>query len=144
MSSQEILRIVIFAGMTAFIIKTQFKKPEEILKKQPNLFLRFKASGDPQEILRKIKRSTIKNLRGKEIMHLAEENFCTLNTRWKLLSFGYLIAVAAEPTEESSSLISLALYIKSNTNPFDGEVASNNFSKILTGSDLGEIEVITE
>ncbi|WP_236070363.1 MULTISPECIES: hypothetical protein [Prochlorococcus] len=67
-----------------------------------------------------------------------------MNTKWTLLSFGYLIAIAADPIDPTSSGVALALYIKSNTNPFDGKVASNNFSKILSGSDLGEVEVITE
>ncbi|WP_063421935.1 MULTISPECIES: hypothetical protein [Prochlorococcus] len=57
MSTQEIFRLVAFAGITAFIIKTQIKKPEEILKRQPNFFLRFKASGQPPELIRKIKNS---------------------------------------------------------------------------------------
>jgi len=143
MSSYEILRGILFAGMTAFIIKTQLKKPEEILNRQPNLFLRCKAAGHPQEVIKKIKNSAEKNLGATEVKHLAEEDFCVLNTKWTLLSFGYLIAIAAEPIDSTSSGVALALYIKSNTNLFDGKVASNNFSKILSGSDLGEVEVIT-
>ncbi len=143
MSSYEILRGILFAGMTTFIIKTQLKKPEEILNRQPNFFLRFKAAGHPQEVIKKIKNSAEKNLGATEVKHLAEEDFCVLNTKWTLLSFGYLIAIAAEPIDSTSSGVALALYIKSNTNLFDGKVASNNFSKILSGSDLGEVEVIT-
>ena len=144
MSTQEILRLVVFAGITTFIIKTQTKKPEEILKRQPNLFLRFKASGQPPELIRKIKNSAGKNVGATEVKHLAEEDFCVLNTKWTLLSFGYLITIAAEPIDLTSSGVALALYIKSNTNLFDGKVASNNFSRILSGSDLGEVEVMTE
>jgi hypothetical protein len=150
-------RLVAFAGLTAYIIKTQIRKPEEILKRHPNIFLRFKASGQPPELIRKIKSSAEKILGATEVNHLAPlyqlikdlydlenlaySNFCVLNIRWTLLSFGYLIAIAAEPLDTTSSKVVLALYIKSSTNPFDGKVAERKILSILHRSGLEWVEV---
>tara|TARA_B100001250_G_C19352303_1_gene593971 strand:- start:108 stop:560 length:453 start_codon:yes stop_codon:yes gene_type:complete len=149
MDSSTLFRILVFIGLTAFIIKTQIKKPEDVLNTQPDFFLRFKAKGLPLELLERLKLSAQKNLRAKEVRQRREQSppekyFCVLNTGWNLLSFGYVIAISAEQADSQNSYIALALYIKSKTNFLDGKVAGNKFTKTMQDSNLGKIEVFNE
>jgi hypothetical protein len=122
-------------------------------------------------LIRKIKSSAEKILGATEVNHLeplykkifdlenlAYSNFCVLNTRWtllrlgipqvvlslaSLLSFGYLIAIAAGPLDTTSSKVVLALYIKTSTHPCDETVAERIILYILYSSGLEEVNILT-
>ena len=149
MDSSTLFRILGFIGLTAFIVKTQIKKPEDVLNTQPDFFLRFKAKGLPLELLERLKLSAQKNLGAKEVRQLREQSppakdFCVLNTGWTLFSFGYVIAISAEQADSENSYIAFALYIKTKSSLLDGRVAGRKFTKTIQDSNLGEIEIFTE